>query len=110
MPGLLSTLRGGFTTPLLRILGFTILGPAAVSLAALAQSIIGSVSAASIFSILQSAGMDGARLVALNGIAVGIAALILLIVVVCLVIVQRMERERRKKDEKESEKKMNKAF
>lgn len=66
------------------------------------------VPAGSIFAIFQSAGMADTGFVTLNGITVGIAALILLAVVVHLIILQRMEREKRK--EGESEKERNKAF
>ncbi|KAF7869693.1 hypothetical protein EAF04_004477 [Stromatinia cepivora] len=93
------------TTPL----GFMVLGPAAGSLAAITQSIIGNVSAGSIFAIFQSAGMAGSGLMALNGIVVGIAALALALAVV-VVVVKRMDREKRKEGEKNGEKERNKVF
>ncbi|KAJ8060533.1 hypothetical protein OCU04_010850 [Sclerotinia nivalis] len=98
------------TTPLLYLLGFMILGPAVGSLAAFTQSIIGNLSAGSIFTILQSAGMAGSGLMALNGIVVTVAALILLVVIVRLSMVQRMDREKRKEGEKNGEKERNKVL
>ncbi|KAF2091847.1 hypothetical protein K490DRAFT_20123, partial [Saccharata proteae CBS 121410] len=55
--------------PFLSALGFTATGPAAGSLAAAIQSIMGSVQAGSLFAILQSAGMGGGGLFIVAGAA-----------------------------------------
>ncbi|KAG6094542.1 hypothetical protein E4U31_006235 [Claviceps sp. LM219 group G6] len=65
---------------MLGLLGFGSLGPAAGTLAALIQSLIGNVTAGSLFAILQSAGMGGAGALALGsllaGFGIGIAGIV----------------------------------
>ncbi|KAF7925730.1 uncharacterized protein EAE98_006955 [Botrytis deweyae] len=87
--GLLSILviiwPGIFTAPLLALLGFVTLGPVAGSIASLTQAILGNVTAGGIFALFQSAGMAGFGLVIINGIVVGIAALVLAMVIIYLI-------------------------
>ncbi|ESZ90823.1 hypothetical protein SBOR_8799 [Sclerotinia borealis F-4128] len=91
---------GVIITLLLFILGFGVLGPAAGSIAALIQALIGNVSAGSLFAMFQSAGMAGFGLMTLHGVAICIPVLILLAVLVYLVVVWRLEMERVREKEK----------
>ncbi|KAK6442117.1 hypothetical protein LTR95_001646 [Oleoguttula sp. CCFEE 5521] len=59
--------------PALKMFGFTSAGPAAGSLAAQWQGVVGAVPAAGTFASAQSAGMGGYGLSTVNGVVQGIA-------------------------------------
>ncbi|TGO68563.1 hypothetical protein BOTNAR_0023g00430 [Botryotinia narcissicola] len=73
---------GIVTAPLLALLGFMISGPVSASLT---QTILGNIAAGSVFAVLQSAGTAGFGLVMINGVVIGIAALVLAMIIINLV-------------------------
>ncbi|KAG6240546.1 hypothetical protein E4U24_006461 [Claviceps purpurea] len=78
--GGLVAVPGLIAAPMLGLLGFGSLGPGAGTVAALIQSLIGNITAASLFAMLQSAGMGGAGALALgtllSGFGIGIAGIV----------------------------------
>ncbi|KAG6289763.1 hypothetical protein E4U46_002328 [Claviceps purpurea] len=78
--GGLVAVPGLIAAPMLGLLGFGSLGPGAGTVAALIQSLIGNITAGSLFAMLQSAGMGGAGALALgtllSGFGIGIAGIV----------------------------------
>ncbi|QSZ34276.1 hypothetical protein DSL72_005866 [Monilinia vaccinii-corymbosi] len=83
---------GIITLPFLFVLGFMSMGPAAGSLAAFIQAIIGNVTVNGLFAIFQSAGMLGYGLVLLNSFVVAGAVLVLVLLMVYLIVESRRRR------------------
>ncbi|QSZ34302.1 hypothetical protein DSL72_005892 [Monilinia vaccinii-corymbosi] len=86
------------TAPFLMVLGFTPIGPASASIAAIAQSSIGNVPAGSLLAILQSAAMGGYGVLTMNAVVSGTAAAVA--AAVSLDISKKQVKEKNKEKQK----------